>query len=85
MLTVSPLQNVLRQIGLNVVSPEGVLIRTARTWIRRCYACFATTADMERKFCPRCGNSTLKRVSCTVDVDGNVKVSPIESSLLLEE
>ncbi len=61
-------------MGLNVLSPDGQLIRSVRTWVRRCYACFATTSDMTRKFCPKCGNATLKRVSCTVDPDGRMQV-----------
>ena len=67
-------QNVLKQMGLHVLSADGLLIRRARTWIRRCYACFATTSDMARKFCPKCGNATLKRVSCTREEDGSTKI-----------
>ena len=61
-------------MGLHVLSADGLLIRRARTWIRRCYACFATTSDMARKFCPKCGNATLKRVSCTREEDGSTKI-----------
>uniref|UniRef100_A0A146L0L7 RNA-binding protein NOB1 n=1 Tax=Lygus hesperus TaxID=30085 RepID=A0A146L0L7_LYGHE len=64
------MQNVLKQIGLNIVSLDGLLIKQVRTWILRCYACFKTTPDMMRVFCHNCGNKTLKRVAVTVDPDG---------------
>ena len=37
--------------------------RETKTWILRCYGCFRTTPLMDKKFCPKCGNKTLKRVS----------------------
>ena len=36
--------------------------RETKTWILRCYGCFKTTPLMDKKFCPKCGNKTLKRV-----------------------
>lgn len=50
------------------------VIRETKTWILRCYACFHTTPRMEKKFCPKCGNKTLKRVSVTVDSEGKQQV-----------
>ncbi|KAL1123923.1 hypothetical protein AAG570_001693 [Ranatra chinensis] len=64
------MQNVLKQIGLNVVSVDGMLIKRVKTYILRCYACFKTTSVMTKVFCPKCGNKTLKRVAVTVDDDG---------------
>ncbi|KAF6214420.1 hypothetical protein GE061_009163 [Apolygus lucorum] len=64
------MQNVLKQIGLNLVSLDGLVIKQVKTWILRCYACFKTTPDMMRVFCHNCGNKTLKRVAVTVDPDG---------------
>lgn len=34
------MQNVLIQIGINVVSLDGLLIKQAKTFILRCFACF---------------------------------------------
>lgn len=65
------IQNVLKQMGLSVVTLDGLLIRQVRTFILRCYACFKTTSLMEKVFCPNCGNKTLKRVAVTVDEDGH--------------
>ncbi|XP_044743917.1 RNA-binding protein NOB1 [Chrysoperla carnea] len=64
------MQNVLRQIGLNVASLDGKIIKQVRTYIFRCYSCFKTTSIMTKVFCPTCGNQTLKRVAVTVDENG---------------
>jgi len=68
------MQNVLLSMGLNVASPSGQVIRETKTWILRCYACFKTTPLIEKKFCPKCGNKTLKRVSVTLNADGTQQI-----------
>ncbi|XP_077376568.1 RNA-binding protein NOB1 [Festucalex cinctus] len=68
------MQNVLIQMGLHVVSLNGMLIKQARNYILRCHACFATTSNMSKQFCPKCGNRTLKKVSVGVDQDGRVRM-----------
>lgn len=64
------IQNVLKQIGLNVASPNGKIIKDMRTYILRCYTCFKTTSIMTKLFCPNCGNKTLKRVAVSIDENG---------------
>ena len=61
-------------IGLHTLSADGIIIKEAKTWILRCYACFKTTTRMELKFCPNCGNKTLKRVSMTLNKDGSQQI-----------
>ena len=68
------MQNVLKQLHLNVLSTDGLLIKETKTWILRCYACFKTTTKMDLKFCPSCGNKTLKRVSVTLNADGTQQI-----------
>lgn len=68
------MQNVLKQIGLNVAALDGRVIKQLRTFILRCYACFKTTSIMTKVFCPNCGNKTLKRVSVSLDENGKQKV-----------
>ncbi|XP_068615276.1 RNA-binding protein NOB1 [Brachionichthys hirsutus] len=68
------MQNVLIQIGLQVLSVNGMLIKQARNYVLRCHACFSTTSNMNKVFCPRCGNQTLKKVAATVDQDGSVRM-----------
>ncbi|XP_072753536.1 RNA-binding protein NOB1 [Anoplolepis gracilipes] len=64
------MQNVLMQMGLNVVALDGRVIKQMRTFIFRCYACFKTTSIMTKVFCPYCGNKTLKKVEITLDENG---------------
>ena len=68
------MQNVLKQMGLHLLSTDGLIIKQTKTWILRCYACFKTTTRMEKQFCPNCGNKTLKRVSVTLNADGTQQV-----------
>ena len=68
------MQNVLKQIGLNVLSADGVVIKVTKTWILRCYTCYFTTPKMDKQFCPKCGNKTLKRVSVTLNADGSQQI-----------
>ena len=68
------MQNVLKQIGLHVLSADGVVIKVTKTWILRCYTCYFTTPKMDKQFCPKCGNKTLKRVSVTLNADGSQQI-----------
>jgi RNA-binding protein NOB1 len=68
------MQNTLLSIGLEIIAPSGQRVTTIRTWILRCYGCFNLTNKLDKQFCPRCGNKTLKRVSVTVDENGCKKI-----------
>ncbi|XP_046917945.2 RNA-binding protein NOB1 [Dermatophagoides farinae] len=70
------MQNVLMQMGLNVVSPkDGLHIRQTRQYILRCHACGRINPSTATKFCKYCGNCrTLKRVAITINNDGTVKM-----------
>ncbi|CAM9726795.1 unnamed protein product [Discosporangium mesarthrocarpum] len=61
------MQNVLLQVGLPLISLDGMSITSVKQWILRCSACFKTCTDMGRLFCPSCGSGTMSRVSCQVD------------------
>lgn len=63
-------QNVLKQINLNIAALDGRVIKQMRTYILRCYACFKTTSIMTKLFCPNCGHKTLKRVAVSIDENG---------------
>ncbi|TFK55586.1 hypothetical protein OE88DRAFT_1621259 [Heliocybe sulcata] len=60
------MQNVLLQMGLNLVSVDGKKIERVKTWVLRCHACFKICKDSTKKFCPSCGNATLLRASVTI-------------------
>jgi len=64
------MQNVLIQMGLKVLSVDGMVIRRARCYILKCEACFKTTTDLMREFCPSCGNHTLYKVSVQSTANG---------------
>lgn len=68
------MQNVLMQIGLNIASLDGRVIKQMRTFIFRCYACFKTTSIMTKIFCPNCGNKTLKKVAISLDDNGKQQI-----------
>lgn len=70
MTTDFAMQNVLKQIGLHIAALDGRVIKHARTYILRCYACFKTTSDSAKRFCPNCGNNTLKKVAVSLDANG---------------
>lgn len=64
------MQNVLLQMGLRLVTPDGRRIRELSRWVLRCTACSSITREMGRIFCPRCGNAALDKVKVTVKPDG---------------
>jgi len=69
------MQNVLLQIGLELLSVDGVKIRRLKNWVTRCGACFkvytknddAGPHGMKRLFCERCGSDMLQRIAASVD------------------
>lgn len=68
------MQNVLKQMNLNVAALDGRVIKQLRTYILRCYACFKTTSIMSKQFCPKCGHNTLKKVAVSLDEDGKMQI-----------
>lgn len=68
------MQNVLLQVNLNLLSTSFQRVRHIKTFILRCHACFGTTKDMTKQFCPRCGGPTLTRVSCSTNQNGEFKM-----------
>ncbi|KAF2448873.1 hypothetical protein P171DRAFT_428867 [Karstenula rhodostoma CBS 690.94] len=74
MTTDYAMQNVLLQMNMQLLSPSMQRIRNARSTILRCHACFLTTREMEKQFCPRCGQPTLQRVSCSTNAKGEFQI-----------
>jgi RNA-binding protein NOB1 len=69
------MQNVLLQMGINVVSVDGRrTITRVRRYVLRCQSCTEVTRELERKFCGRCGNASMTRVSFSVDRDGVARI-----------
>lgn len=68
------MQNVLLGMSLPLVSLSGMKIQKIKTTILRCYGCYQLVSDPERQFCPKCGGTTLSRVTSEIDSAGIRKV-----------
>ncbi|KAJ3249856.1 Nin1 binding protein [Boothiomyces macroporosus] len=68
------MQNVLLQMKLNLLSIDGMLIKKLKNWVLRCHACFKITTQMDKVFCPTCGNNTLIRTSIAIDQNGKMTI-----------
>jgi len=66
------IQNVMKQMLMNVISIDGLLIRSIKRWTLRCYACYKICMDVTKIFCPHCGYHSLKKVSYNIDEEGNL-------------
>jgi len=64
------MQNVILQMGLNLVGVEGKRIEKVKSWVLRCHACFKICKDSSKQFCPSCGNPSLLRTSVTISSPG---------------
>lgn len=67
MTTDFTMQNISIQMGMHIMSVDGLLIKTVKQWILRCMACYQLHHDMDRLFCSRCGANHLSRVACSID------------------
>ncbi|OAQ65471.1 proteasome maturation ans ribosome synthesis protein Nop10 [Pochonia chlamydosporia 170] len=68
------MQNVALRININLITPTFSRITHLKNWVLRCHGCFAITKEMEKQFCPKCGQPTLTRTSCSTDQHGNFQV-----------
>ncbi|KAJ4293636.1 20S-pre-rRNA D-site endonuclease nob1 [Kalmusia sp. IMI 367209] len=68
------MQNVLLQMGMDLLSTNMQRIRRARAQVLRCHACFLVTREMDKQFCSRCGQPALKRVSCSTNSKGEFRI-----------
>ncbi|KAH8049247.1 hypothetical protein JL722_12048 [Aureococcus anophagefferens] len=61
------MQSVLLQMGLRLVSLDGMVVSRTTRWALRCGACFHVEDDQAKLFCSRCGSTPLNRVAVGVD------------------
>jgi RNA-binding protein NOB1 len=69
------MQNVILQMNLELLSVDGMKVRTLKTWVTRCGACFKVYTSSEsagplgskRLFCERCGSDLMQRIAASVD------------------
>ncbi|GAW79811.1 RNA-binding protein NOB1 [Plasmodium gonderi] len=65
------MQNVLYQIGLNVITIDGYKINSLKLWGYICTSCYTFIKKNSLLFCSKCGNNNLRKVN--VLVDNNLK------------
>ncbi|KAJ9134310.1 20S-pre-rRNA D-site endonuclease NOB1 [Pleurostoma richardsiae] len=69
------MQNVALRINLNLCSPSNLArVTQVKSWVLRCHGCFQVTRQLDKQFCPRCGQATLTRTSCSTDAQGNFRI-----------
>lgn len=68
-------QNVSLQMGIPVLSYEGLRIRSVKQWGLLCVACWNISRDTQRAFCPSCGTDAIRRVAITTDAEGKVALA----------
>ena len=66
------MQNVLMQIGIPVVSLEGVEIRQIKRFKLRCDGCKEINTRIDIEFCQKCGGHTLRKVSVFANSNGKI-------------
>ncbi|CAK8991018.1 RNA-binding protein NOB1, partial [Durusdinium trenchii] len=64
------MQNVMLQMQLRLLTLEGRAVTRVRRFVLKCDSCGATTRQLDKKFCPDCGNPTLGRLSYSIGEDG---------------
>lgn len=64
------MQNVLIQIGIPVVSLDGVQIRRVKWFKLLCEGCHNLNKRNDVEFCEKCGGHTLFKVSVFVNSNG---------------
>ncbi|KAL0240876.1 hypothetical protein GEMRC1_006112 [Eukaryota sp. GEM-RC1] len=64
------LQNLLMHMNIPVVSTSARRINSVKVSCLVCSACRSPTREMEKVFCPKCGNDSLIRVGLVVGRDG---------------
>lgn len=69
------MQNVLLQMGLSVMSVDGLLVTQVKQFVLRCMACYQLHYDMNRLFCKRCGVNHMSRVAVSINAStGQLKL-----------
>lgn len=56
------MQNVLIQLGVPLLTLDGLSIQRTKHWLLECGACLHLCRDTTKEFCPTCGNHTMTRV-----------------------
>lgn len=66
------MQNVIIQMGFTLLSLDGYRLTRVKRFKLLCKACKTINLNVERKFCERCGNAMLAKVSVYINDKGEV-------------
>ena len=66
------MQRVLQQIGLIVMSVDGIKMGQLRSYVLKCYSCNNKTTEVTKVFCPNCGLKTLLKLYYSLDEEGSI-------------
>jgi len=66
------MQNIILQMGIPLLSADGMRITKIKSYVLECFTCNHITKDTTKKFCPKCKYDTLLRVTCTFESDGSL-------------
>eukprot|EP00941_MAST-03F_sp_MAST-3F-sp1_P004517 g4517.t1 len=76
------MQNMMLQIGLHLLSANGMVIRRLKQWVVRCDGCFTIHKDTSKLFCGKCGGDSLRKLAVTVNKDGTSRYHYNRSHLM---
>lgn len=74
MTTDYAMQNILLQMGLQLISTTGYQIQSIRRWVLRCVGCYTIHYNMKALFCNNCGLNYLQRISTDVNSKGGLRL-----------
>jgi RNA-binding protein NOB1 len=66
------MQNVIIQMGFQLLGLDGMLITRVKRFKLLCTACGTINMETDRMFCFKCGGSTLSKVSVYMNSDGQL-------------
>lgn len=66
------MQNLLLQMGIPLRAHDGYIIKKVKSYVLECFSCYSITRKMDKQFCPKCGNNTLLKVTCSFKEDGSL-------------
>lgn len=64
------MQNVIMQIGIPLISLDGIAINRIKRFKLKCVGCHTMNSKIDIEFCQKCGGHTLQKVSVFVNSNG---------------
>lgn len=58
------MQNIILQMGIPLLNPDGKIIRRVKSYVLECFSCWTISRRTDIIFCKKCGKSTLLKVTC---------------------